>query len=67
MGKTKKGVSVVNAKLKAKYRFIQTTTSNSDVKCLKCHATFSIASGGNSDIERHLRANKHRAALSAGI
>lgn len=68
MGKTStKGVCVFNANLKTKYPFIQKTTSDSDVKCLKCHSRFSIAGGGNSDIVRHLKTTKHISALNAGI
>lgn len=67
MGKTTKGVCVLNANLQSKYPFIQKTTSESDVKCLKCHSRFSISTGGNSDIVRHLKTAKHTAALSAGI
>lgn len=67
MGKTTKRVCVFNANLESKYPFIQKTTSESDVKCLKCHGRFSIAAGGNNDIVRHLKTAKHIAALNAGI
>lgn len=64
MGKKTKGKCVLNAKLRAKYPFIQTTTSNSKVKCNKCGGRFSIASGGNTDIVRHINSDKHVEALS---
>lgn len=67
MGKTTKGVCVFNANLQSKYPFIQKTTTESDVKCLKCHSRFSIAGGGNNDIVRHLKTAKHTAAINAGI
>lgn len=66
MGKTTKGVCVFNANLQSKYSFIQKTTTEKDVKCLKCHGRFSIAAGGNNDIVRHLKTAKHMAAISAG-
>lgn len=64
MGKTTKGKCVFNANLRAKYPFIQTTTGESKVKCNKCGGRFSIASGGNNDIVRHINSDKHVEALS---
>lgn len=66
MGKTTKGVCILNHNLQTKYPFIQKTTSESDVKCLKCHARFSIAGGGNHDIVRHMKTAKHISAINAG-
>lgn len=42
------GKCVLNATLKEKYPFLETTKSN-----------FSVASGGNADIMRHLKTKKH--------
>lgn len=56
---------VLNHKLKEKYPYLETTKSNSDVFCKKCKRYFSIASGGNADIVRHLKTSKHTDALSA--
>lgn len=66
MGKTKKGVCVFNNKLQTTYPFIQTTTSESEVKCLKCHGRFSITSGGKNDITKHIKTSKHLSAVNAG-
>lgn len=65
MSKRAKGRCVFNAKLRENYPFIEKTTSDSDVKCNKCSSRFSIAGGGNSDIVRHLKTDKHVRALSA--
>lgn len=65
MPKTSKGKSVSNVKLREKYPFLEATTSESDVLCRKCRGNFSIASGGNADIVRHLKTAKHMDALKA--
>lgn len=60
-----KGKCVLNDKLKEKYPYLETTKSKSDIFCKKCKGSFSIASGGNADIIRHLKTSKHTSALSA--
>lgn len=65
MPKTPKVKSVLNAKLREKYPFIEATISESDVLCKKCNGRFSIASGGNADIVRHLKTGKHIDAMNA--
>lgn len=60
-----KGKCVLNDKLRQKYPFLETTKSGSDVYCKKCHGNFSIGSGGNADIVRHIKTEKHLNALSA--
>lgn len=65
MPKTTKGKCVLNAKLREKYPFLETTKTQSDVLCKKCHSRFSIAGGGNSDIVQHLKSKKHTDALNA--
>lgn len=60
-----KGKCVLNATLKEKYPFLETAKSNSDIFCRKCKGNFSIASGGNADIMRHLKTKKHIEALAA--
>lgn len=65
MPKINKGKSKLNATLRVKYPYLETTTSESDVLCKKCRGTFSIASGGNADIVRHLKTAKHIAAMSS--
>lgn len=65
MPKPNKGKCVLNAKLKEKYPFLETTKSDSDIFCKKCKGSFSIASGGNADIGRHIESSKHIDALSA--
>lgn len=60
-----KGKCVFNDKLKEIYPFLETTKSDSDLFCKKCKGSFSIVSGGNADIVRHLRTKKHMDAMSA--
>lgn len=60
-----RGKCVFNANLRMKYPFLEQTISNSDVMCKICHGRFTIASGGNSDIVRHVNALKHLAAVNA--
>lgn len=64
MSKTIKGKCVFNAQLKSTYPFLETTKNESVVFCKKCKSEFSIASGGKSDIVRHLKTNKHISALN---
>lgn len=63
--KLTKGKCVFNDKLKAKYPDLEATKTDSDIFCRKCKGNFSIASGGNADIVRHLKSAKHLAALNA--
>lgn len=65
MPKTQKDKSVLTANLREKYPFLGATTSESDVSCKKCRGRFSIASGGNADIVRHLKTTKHIDAMNA--
>lgn len=65
MGKPTKGKCVFSDKLKKNHPFLEITTSDSDLKCKQCKGTFSIASGGNSDIQRHIKTGKHQLALNA--
>lgn len=65
MPKTIKGKCVFNTKLKSAYPFLETTKHESVVFCRKCKSEFPIASGGKSDIARHLKTSKHLSALNA--
>lgn len=65
MGKTTKGKCVFNDRLKKSYPFLETNTSDSDLRCKQCKGTFSIASGGKADIDRHVKTGKHQEALTA--
>lgn len=49
--------------LSKKYPFIKVTKFESEVYCNSCSATFSIAHGGNSDIQKHLVTNKHKSKV----
>lgn len=51
-----------NEGLQAKYPFIIKTVSDSDVRCNKCRTEFSVSHGGASDIEQHLKSNRHKGA-----
>lgn len=59
---TAKRKCVFNESLKSMYPFIRKTTSESDVRCEKCKSDFSIAHGGGSDIIKHLKTKRHKAA-----
>lgn len=65
MPKTARVKNTFNANLRAKYPFLEKTKSESDVLCRKCRGTFSIASGGNADIVRHIKTKKHQDADNA--
>lgn len=65
MSKIAKRKCVLTAKLKEIYPFLETTKSESEVYCKTCKATFSIASGGDADIKRHVKVGRHQAALTA--
>lgn len=52
-------------KLREKYPYIKQTKNESFVRCEKCNSEFSIASGGDTDIKRHLNTAKHISVLSA--
>lgn len=65
MPRVSKGKCVFNSDLKEKYLFLETTKSESIVQCKKCKSEFSIASGGNADIVRHLKTDRHSSALKA--
>lgn len=52
-----------NITLQNKYPFIKQRSDNdnaSDVTCEKCRTNFSVGHGGASDIEKHLKSEKHR-------
>lgn len=58
----KRGKCVFNDVLGKKYPFIERDEkkTKSDVKCKVCGSQFSIASAGKSDIEKHLKSDKHK-------
>lgn len=60
-----RGNCVFSAKLQDTYKFIKKTAMKSVVDCSKCSSRFSIAAGGKTDIERHLKTSKHVGALNA--
>lgn len=52
-----------NITLQNKYPFIKQrsgTTSTANVTCEKCRTDFSVSHGGASDIEKHLKSEKHK-------
>jgi len=51
-----------NVNLQAKYPFIKQTNTPSDVRCEKCRTEFSVSHSGASDIEQHLKSEKHKNA-----
>lgn len=61
----KRGINVLNESLQEKYTFIKKTKTDSDVRCDMCNAEFSIAHGGKSDIESHLKSARHKKSLNA--
>ena len=56
---------VFNDDLRQKYPFIKKAKSDCDVLCKKCNSNFSIAHGGRTDIEKHLRTNRNKNAEDA--
>lgn len=60
-----RGKNIFSDKLKEKYPFLAKSNSDSVVFCTKCRTTFSISSGGNSDITRHIKTKKHEDTLLA--
>lgn len=60
---SRRGKCILNDRLRDRYPFLETTSSKSDIKCKKCNSNFSIASGGNSDIVRHINSAKHKATM----
>lgn len=60
-----KGTCKFAEKRRAQYPYLKTTKSDSDVECGKCRGNFSIASGGITDMARHMKSAKHQAAISA--
>lgn len=61
----KRGVNVFKDKLREAYKFMKKGDTDSDVECETCGAKFSIAHGGKSDIETHLKSNRHKKAYTA--
>lgn len=51
-----------NTNLQNKYPFIKKKSgdADADVTCEKCRTDFSVGHGGASDIEKHLKSEKHR-------
>lgn len=64
MPKTK-GKCALNPNLRLKYPFLQETSTEGSVLCTKCSATFSISSGGNYNIVRHINSRNHQNAMIA--
>ncbi|CAB3256295.1 unnamed protein product [Arctia plantaginis] len=55
-----------NISLQQKYPFIkQRKDDTADVTCEKCRTDFSVGHGGASDIEKHLKSERHRLADQA--
>lgn len=65
MSKRKRGINVLSDKLREQYPFIVKTKSDSDVHCNVCNTDFNISHGGKSDIESHLKSDKHKTAVGA--
>jgi hypothetical protein len=63
--KMPKGKCVWNENIRVKYPYFQKGKNDSSVFCTKCNSDFSIASGGNADIDRHIKRPKHLDAVLA--
>lgn len=61
----KRGINVLNDELRDKYPFIKKTKTESDVRCDTCNVEFNISHGGKTDIESHIKSERHRKALTA--
>ena len=57
----------VFSNFKKKYPFLRITYNDSNVRCDKYNATFSVAAGGGNDIENHLKIKKHKVAANASL
>ena len=44
----------------SKYKFLSKGPSDYKAKCNDCDCVFSIKSGGDADVKRHIRSKKHR-------
>jgi hypothetical protein len=49
-----------NDKLQTKYPIVKQRSDPSDDTCEKCHTDFNVAHSDASDIEKHLRSEKHK-------
>ena len=58
---------IFNDNLKKKYSFLRITYDDSNVRCNKCNATFSVAAGGDNDIENHFKTKKHKVAANVSL
>lgn len=58
----KRGVNVLNDKLKEEYPFLKRTKTDSDVRCEQCNREFSIAHSGRADIVKHVKSTVHQDA-----
>lgn len=62
MPKVTKGRSVFTEKHQKEYPYIRSTAESDKVLCTICNSSFSVASGGKADIDRHIGREKHIAA-----
>jgi len=58
-----------NEKLQNDFPFIKKQKSNNDtdVQCTICQGTFSVSHGGQSDINDHLKSQKHKLASRVSL
>jgi hypothetical protein len=58
-----------NEKLQNDFSFIKKLKSTDDfnVQCITCHGTFSVSHGGRSDINDHLKMQKHKLATRSSV
>lgn len=57
---SKRRKCILNNDLAKEFPFIKKLKFDSDVRCDKCLASFSIANGGKADIVQHLKTEKHK-------
>lgn len=57
--KMPKGTCVWHEDMRVKHPYLKKGSTNSSAFCTKCNCNFSIASGGNADIDRHINRPKH--------
>jgi hypothetical protein len=54
--------------LKREYPFlISDETDVNKVRCILCKSIFSISHGGRNDIDKHIRASKHKESLAVKV
>lgn len=63
--KKRRRYCVFNSQLQEEFKFLKKTKSDSDLHCNTCGSDFSIAHSGRTDIEAHIKSDKHKKGVIA--